>query len=161
MSGAATSSGACSGELREIPGGVLEVGVWRGGTGAILAARAQGLGIEEPVILCDTWEGVVKTGDVDIYYRDGKHGDTSQATVEGLMRRLGLSNVELLKGIFPEETGAAIADRAFRLCHVDVDVYQSAKDVFELGLVPPLAGRRRGLRRLRLPGMPWRDPVRR
>ena len=118
-------------ELREIPGGVLEVGVWRGGTGAILAARAKALGLEEPVVLCDTWEGVVKTGELDVYYEGGEHSDTSRATVEGLMRRLGLSNVELLKGIFPEQTGAAIADRTFRLCHIDVDVYQSAKDVFD------------------------------
>ena len=36
------------------------------------------LGIAEPVYLCDTWEGVVKTGAVDTYYRDGKHDDTSR-----------------------------------------------------------------------------------
>ncbi len=43
----------------------------------------------------------------------------------------GLSNVELLQGVFPDDTGERIADRTFRLCHVDVDVYQSAKDVFD------------------------------
>ena len=119
------------GELKEVPGGVLEVGVWRGGTGAIMASRAAALGIEEPVTLCDTWEGVVKTGAIDTYYRDGKHDDTSKETVEALVRRLGLTNVELLQGIFPEETSAPIADREFRLVHIDVDVYQSAKDVFD------------------------------
>ena len=119
------------GELREIPGGILEVGVWRGGTGAIMATRAKQLGITEPVALCDTWEGVVKTGEVDIYYRDGKHDDTSKQIVEDLVRRLGLENVELLQGIFPDDTGRLVADRTFRLVHVDVDVYQSAKDVTE------------------------------
>jgi O-methyltransferase len=119
------------GELREIPGGIVEVGVWRGGTGAIMATRAAALGIQEPVALCDTWEGVVKTGDMDIYYHDGKHDDTSRQTVEELVRRLGLQNVELHQGIFPDDTGAALEDRTFRLVHVDVDVYQSAKDVVE------------------------------
>src|SRR3954452_4358622 len=77
------------GELQEIPGGVLEVGVWRGGTGALMAKRCQALGIDDPVFLCDTWTGIVKTTDVDTYYHDGKHDDTSKATVEALVRRLG------------------------------------------------------------------------
>jgi len=118
------------GELVEIPGSVLEVGVWRGGSGALMAARARALGITDPVYLCDTWDGVVKTGAVDIYYRDGKHADTSRETVAALVARLGLTGVGLLGGIFPDDTGAAIAERRFRLCHIDVDVYQSASDVF-------------------------------
>ncbi|MGO9909074.1 MAG: TylF/MycF/NovP-related O-methyltransferase, partial [Solirubrobacteraceae bacterium] len=69
------------GELPEIPGSVPEVGVWRGGSGALLAECAAALGITDLVYLCDTWAGVVKTGPLDIYYRDGKHDDTSRATV--------------------------------------------------------------------------------
>lgn len=119
------------GELVEIPGSVLEVGVWRGGSGTLLAARSVELGITDTVFLCDTWEGVVKTGPLDIYYHDGKHDDTSRATVEALVTSLGLDNVELLQGVFPDRTGDRISDRTFRLVHVDVDVYQSASDVFE------------------------------
>jgi O-methyltransferase len=119
------------GELADVPGAILEVGVWRGGSGAIMAARAKALGISDPVFLCDTWEGVVKTGELDTYYRDGKHDDTSRETVQKLVQKLGLDNVELLQGIFPEQTADAVGERALRLCHVDVDVYQSAKDVFE------------------------------
>jgi O-methyltransferase len=119
------------GELRDVPGAILEVGVWRGGTGALLAARAASLGLGEKVYLCDTWKGVAKTGEVDIYYRDGKHDDASQELVERLITRMGLSNVELLQGVFPEDTADLISDRAFRLCHCDVDVYESAKGVLE------------------------------
>lgn len=119
------------GELREIPGAILEVGVWRGGTGALMAARAQELGLDQTVYLCDTWKGVVKTTDVDTYYRDGKHDDTSRAIVERLVADMGLDNVELLEGIFPDETGDRIAGETFRLCHCDVDVYASAKGVLD------------------------------
>jgi O-methyltransferase len=119
------------GELAEVPGSVLEVGVWRGGSGALLAARTAALGIADPVYLCDTWQGVVKTGAIDIYYRDGKHDDTSRQIVERLVGKLGLTNVQLLEGIFPDDTGAAIAGSRLRLCHIDVDVYQSASDVFD------------------------------
>jgi O-methyltransferase len=123
------------GELRDVPGAVLEVGVWQGGTGALLAARAAGLDFEDIVYLCDTWRGVVKTGAVDTYYRDGKHDDTSREIVERLIAQMKLRNVELLEGVFPEDTGDRIADQTFRMCHCDVDVYQSAKDV--LGWVWP------------------------
>lgn len=118
-------------ELADVPGSILEVGVWRGGSGALMASRAAAVGIDDSVFLCDTWEGVVKSGPSDIYYRDGKHDDSSRETVERLLVRLGLANVQLLQGTFPEATGAQLADRNFRLCHVDVDVYQSAADVFD------------------------------
>jgi O-methyltransferase len=119
------------GELRDVPGAILEVGVWRGGTGILMATRAAALGLDEPVYLCDTWAGVVKTGDVDTYYRDGKHDDASRETVATLAAALGTTNVELLQGVFPDETAGQIADNRFRLCHCDVDVYRSAKDVFD------------------------------
>ena len=45
--------------------------------------------------------------------------------------RSALTNVELLQGVFPDETADRIADSRFRLCHCDVDVYRSAKDVFD------------------------------
>jgi O-methyltransferase len=119
------------GELREVPGDVLEVGVWRGGSGALMAARLAALRSSDRVFLCDTWEGIVKTGPTDIYYHDGKHDDTSRETVEQLVAGMGLRNVELLQGIFPDDTGAVVESRSFRLVHIDVDVYQSAKDVFD------------------------------
>jgi O-methyltransferase len=119
------------GELRDVPGAILEVGVWRGGTGVLMATRAAALGLDERVYLCDTWAGVVKTGDVDTYYRDGKHDDASRETVAALAAALGTTNVELLQGVFPDETAGQIADKRFRLCHCDVDVYRSAKDVFD------------------------------
>ena len=119
------------GELRDVPGAILEVGVWRGGTGALLAARAAGLGLQDTVYLCDTWTGVAKAGEVDTYYHDGKHDDASREMVEDLISRLGLSNVELLQGVFPDDTGDEIPDGTFRLCHCDVDVYESARGVLE------------------------------
>ena len=37
--------------------------------------------------------------------------------------------MEILQGIFPEETAHLAAEGKFRFCHIDVDVYRSAKDV--------------------------------
>lgn len=111
-------------------GGILEVGVWRGGTGALMAKSALLAGSREPVYLCDTFEGVVKAGSQDTDYKGGEHSDTSQRVVEDLLRTLDIANARILKGIFPDQTAHLIDPGArFRLCHIDVDVYQSAKDV--------------------------------
>jgi O-methyltransferase len=119
-----------AGQTMKRDGGILEVGVWRGGTGALMAKRASLAGSNEPIYLCDTFEGVVKAGSNDDYYKGGEHADTSQPVVEDLLRSLAITNVRILRGIFPDDTAHLIgpAER-FRLCHIDVDVYQSAKDV--------------------------------
>jgi O-methyltransferase len=111
-------------------GEFLEVGVWRGGTGGLIASRCRQLNLNAQVFLCDTFRGVVKAGREDSAYSGGEHADTSAQLVAGLLERLGLANVTVLKGIFPDQTGHAVEDLNFRFCHVDVDVYQSAKDVF-------------------------------
>jgi len=112
-------------------GDLIEVGSWRGGTGCVIATRAALCKLPNMVYLCDTFRGVVKAGTLDTFYQGGEHADASLENVNELVDRLGLRNVEVLTGIFPEETGQCIADREFRFCHIDVDVYQSAADVVE------------------------------
>lgn len=113
-------------------GAILEVGVWKGGTGALMAKCADLSSIKEKIYLCDTFQGVVKTTANDSAYADGEHSDASREGVERLVRDgFGLSNVEILEGIFPEETGQLVENQLFRLCHIDVDVYQSSKDTVD------------------------------
>jgi O-methyltransferase len=110
------------------PGDILEIGVWRGGTGCLLAARSKGSG--GTVFLCDTFSGVVKSGDQDSGYIGGEHADASKAMVLELAARMSLPNVEVLQGVFPDATGNRIGGRRFRFCHIDVDVYESAAQSF-------------------------------
>ena len=113
-------------------GSLVEIGVWRGGTGALIARRAAICGIPDKVFLCDTFTGVVKAGARDSLYRGGEHADTSRQDVEDLLHdRLGLDNAEILEGIFPDETGPGVEHLDFRFCHIDVDVYQSARDIVD------------------------------
>lgn len=112
-------------------GALLEVGVWRGGTGAIIAKRAFLSGMSDPVYLCDTFTGVVKTSPVDPDYNGGEHSNTSEKIVSTLIRRIKLHNIRILKGIFPDETQKEISEKSFRFCHIDVDAFESAKDIFE------------------------------
>lgn len=118
------------GQLGHVDGDILEVGVWRGGTGVLMARRASQLGLDAQVFLADTFAGVAKAGAADPWYRGGEHADTSPEIVQAVARRLGV-DVSLLVGIFPDDTADTVSDRRFRLVHIDVDVYDSARATLE------------------------------
>ena len=113
-------------QTNALEGVAIEIGVWRGGTGALIARRSNG-----PVYLADTFAGVVKSSDHDPHYEDGEHSDTSPKMVNDLLEKLQIENVTLLQGIFPDETGHFVEDKMFRFCHIDVDTYRSAKEIVD------------------------------
>ena len=97
-----------------------------------LARKALLLGLSAPLYLCDTFTGVVKASERDSVYKGGEHSDTSIADVKALLQSFGVSQARILKGIFPNETAQLVPPgTVFRLVHVDVDAYHSAKDVLE------------------------------
>lgn len=117
-------------QLGPVPGSLIEVGVWRGGTGTLIASCAATLPGSPIVYLCDTFAGVVKASEKDSVYCGGEHADTSQALVERLLADVGVQNCQILRGVFPDDHRASLDREVFRFCHIDVDVYQSAADVF-------------------------------
>jgi O-methyltransferase len=119
-------------QMSHVPGNYLEVGVWRGGTGALLASAVKASDAKH-VYLADTFQGVVKAGGDDTAYVGGEHADTSSTLVSDLLKGLGLSNFTLLEGIFPEQTADGFKGK-LALLHCDVDVYSSAKGVVEWGI---------------------------
>lgn len=109
----------------------LEVGVWRGGTAAIMGKKLELLKLNRKIYLADTYTGVVKSNEKDLFYTNSEHSDTSLTIVENLIKDIKV-NYEQLVGIFPEDTSDKICENEkFALCHIDVDVYQSAKDIVE------------------------------
>jgi O-methyltransferase len=118
-----------AGRLAHLQGDVIEIGVWRGGTGA--ARKVQSLAPDRTVYLCDTFIGVVGVGLHDTDYKGGEHADTSIDMVHDLITRMGLNNTRLLVGIFPHETAAQVTADKLALVHIDVDVHDSAKWCFE------------------------------
>ena len=115
---------------RRCTGAVLEVGAWRGGSSALMALRLRAAGDQRRVYVADTFAGVVKAGEQDSYYRGGEHADTSVDRVARFLDDLSLHQCVVLPGMFPDETARDITDSSFALCHIDADVYQSARDVF-------------------------------
>jgi O-methyltransferase len=116
-------------QLREVDGDVLEVGVWRGGSGALIADVIANQ--NKTIYLADTFMGVVLAGESDSVYIGGEHKDTSVEMVDEVFMRMGLTNYKKLIGEFPKETSNEMISTNLSMVHIDVDVYSSAKGVWE------------------------------
>lgn len=113
-------------------GDIIEIGVWRGGTGTLLGYAMNKYCIEKntKLYLCDTFSGVVKAGREDVYYSGGEHSDTSLDIVKRLLYNCNVVNTDIIKGIFPDDCFEKFECKQFRLAHIDVDVYKSAEEIF-------------------------------
>lgn len=118
-------------QVKHLQGHAIEVGCWRGGAGCMVAYRLAQTNKDARMFLCDTFYGVVKSGAHDKFYHGSEFSDTSESLVDNLAQRLELNNISILPGVFPEETGGRIESELFKFVHIDVDVYQSARDAFE------------------------------
>jgi len=116
---------------KHLTGNVIEIGVWKGGTAAILCKALETVDQKAKVHLVDTFGGVVKSGEKDTRYKGGEHSDTSVELVNEFLGSINAKNYTVFKGIFPEEITIPVNEMKYRLYHIDVDTYDSAKDSFE------------------------------
>src|SRR5205814_7674160 len=74
----------------------------------------------------------VNATDFDLKYKGKEHSDTSVDIVKNLLQESAIENYKLLVGILPEQTASLInKETTFSFCHIDVDVYLSAKNIVE------------------------------
>ncbi len=108
---------------RNIPGCVIEFGVFMGGSLCRIALHEK----TKKIYGIDTFTGLPEKSDKDPFH---EIGDFNSGAFESIKSEFaGFGNVEILKGIFPEgfpnfEPGV------ISFAHVDVDMYKSTKDCF-------------------------------
>jgi len=120
-------------QASRLNGDFLEVGVWRGGSGAIIQDARKEAGHVGNFYMADTFQGVVKArSEKDPMYKGGEHSNASMDDVKKLFGELGLSrpDVFVLVGTFPEDY-LDIDIESLAFVHSDVDTYQSTKDMIE------------------------------
>jgi hypothetical protein len=107
----------CRGADR-IPGDMAEVGVYRGGSAAVMLSAGN-----KAVHLFDTFSGLPCSGD---HLRAG-HFSAKAAGVAHTLRRWH-SRVAIYEGVFPRDTAHRVSDVRFALVRLDVDLYQYTHD---------------------------------
>lgn len=116
-----------------VQGDYLEVGVWRGGLSALIGMAFKKFSqIERELYLADTYEGMPAIiSKNDNFYKGGELADTSEEIVKNLFSACNLLNAHTLKGYFPRDTSILIKSKKFAYVHIDVDIYESAKQSFD------------------------------
>lgn len=118
-----------------VPGSVMECGVFRGGTAALIAQVLTNAGAARRLSLFDSFEGFPDTTRGVDRFRAGDLGSTSVEDVRRLLSPYPF--IELHVGFIPDTfAGAKIEQVAW--AHVDVDIYQSVLDAI-LFIYPRLA----------------------
>lgn len=112
----------------QVPGDVVECGVARGGSAALLALTMVRFQAKKALWLFDTFEGIPAPTLEDPDYRIAKRytgkfrGEIDD--VRCLLDQCGLKNLHITPGLF-EETVETAAVRSISLLHIDGDWYQS------------------------------------
>lgn len=106
-------------------GEIGEVGVYKGGTGKLIAKTCP----NKRIHLFDTFSGMPKEDPSIDHHRKGDFSDTSLESAQEFF--MDCDNVVFHPGFFPN-TAHAVKDRSFCFVYVDVDIYQSVKDCLEV-----------------------------
>ena len=111
-----------------IPGNFWECGVYKGGTGILLAHLVRSSQPERHLRLFDTFIGMPKT-DLDLdYHKEGDFADNSLEAVKNRIKEC--SKVSFHQGLMPK-TFSGLETETIAFAHIDVDIHQSVIDCCE------------------------------
>lgn len=107
---------------------IIEFGAWRGGNALFMAILLRELYPDARVFALDTFEGMPVTDKRVDAHNAGDFGDVNLDEIRATTSRLGLANIEFVKGRI-EDTAEDLYARTspFALAHIDVDLYSAVK----------------------------------
>lgn len=118
-------------DLRSVPGDVLELGSYMGGTSLYLADIVADLRVDKTVVGCDTFEGF-PVDDTHGAYQAGQFKCWETPDIFNVLSAAiaGREHIRFLKGSFAD-TLPTIGERQFSLVFFDCDIYPSLVTGFE------------------------------
>jgi O-methyltransferase len=109
-------------------GDVIECGVYKGGTAALMASCLKELNYKKKLYLFDTFEGMPETNSAKDFHTKGDFSDTS---LESVMEFVGFPEIVSYRKGFLPATFKGLENASFCFAHVDVDIYRSILDALE------------------------------
>lgn len=133
----------------DIPGAIVECGVWRGGSALLAALTLRHIAAERPIYLYDTFEGMTEpsAADVDVegaqandyiaeYADDGKWCYASLQEVQELFHRHGFGDqIVFVPGDVADTIPARAPAEPIAILRLDTDWYESTR--LEMDLLYP------------------------
>jgi O-methyltransferase len=104
---------------------IIEIGCWKGGSGALMASADENI----EITMIDTFSGVPgsKITPYDTRYKGGEHSNAMIHEANHITLSLGVAGrSEIIQGLFPDQI--LLPDNVkYDICHIDVDIYESAR----------------------------------
>jgi O-methyltransferase len=121
-------------QTEHVHGDVVECGVYKGGSAAMLAYDLATLGSVRLLHLFDTFSGMPQADPARDWHKAGDFADTTLDTAKAAVGDRHEPFVQWHAGTIPaifHETDWATVGTAISFAHVDVDLYQSVLDCLE------------------------------
>ncbi|SNC62193.1 TylF/MycF/NovP-related O-methyltransferase [Polynucleobacter victoriensis] len=115
-------------QAKNIPGNFWECGVYKGGTGMLLANIVRSSSTTKKLRLFDTFCGMPSTHPKFDLHKEGDFSDNSLEAVKNRIQEC--PNVIFHQGLIPETFSNLDAEK-ISFAHIDVDIYQSILDCCE------------------------------
>lgn len=109
----------------QVTGEVLECGVYKGGTSAMLAQILEDCASNKKLYLFDTFEGMPETDKERDLHQKGDFADTS---LEAVQQFVSHESRCIYKNGFIPDTFRGLEDLSVSFCHIDLDIYKSIMD---------------------------------
>jgi hypothetical protein len=112
-------------------GHIAEFGAYKGGSALFFAVVAAELYPDMKVFAFDTFEGMPETDSGHDAHSKGSFA-ASEDELRSQIQRLGLQNLELVKGLFGETMPRTLPSLGqLRMCHIDADIYESVATAYD------------------------------
>ena len=109
--------------LKSEKGNILDIGCLKGGAGFTMA-KVNKFG---KTILIDTFEGLVED---ENYHKKDHFVFNNISFVRDKIKSLRLKNIAVIKGNFPKSKESRNIGKSIKLCHIDVNTFNSTKLAF-------------------------------
>jgi hypothetical protein len=123
-------------QTRTVPGDAIECGAYRGATSLLIALLGRLHGIDQRVLMCDTFAGMPAVSGFDLSRQDGEFRPPPDQVdlIRKQANALGVEDrVEIHQGLFADTLPPLAArGETFAFVHIDANIYQGTLDACRL-----------------------------
>ncbi len=110
--------------LRDKKGNILDIGCLKGGAGFVMSK----VNNKGTTFLVDTFDGLIED---ELYHKKEHFVFNNIDLVKQKIKSLSLKNTRVIKGEFPKKVKKYFKGKSYKLCHIDVNTYNSTKSSFD------------------------------